>query len=214
MEQVIGLFPTPLLRVERLVPAPLVDVLSARIVTAHRELNAKSAALSHTAMVAPDADPDLARLAALVTPRVIDFGSLLFGENLAWQIKEIWTNVLETGGQQSIHSHANSFVSGVVYLTPCHPSTHTVFHRAMGGTEYVFSNFNSRSRIGPFNGSKWVLPAVNPGDLVLFPSYVLHEVPRNEGGRRMTIAFNAVPDRLESHGYTIHFAAASPMVQR
>ena len=39
--------------------------------------------------------------------------------------------------------------------------------------------------------------------MVLFPSYLLHEVPRNQGAQRITMAFNAIPDRLDSWGYSI-----------
>ena len=39
--------------------------------------------------------------------------------------------------------------------------------------------------------------------MILFPSYLLHEVPRNQGDQRITLAFNAIPDRLDSWGYTI-----------
>ena len=34
---------------------------------------------------------------------------------------------------------------------------------------------------GPYNADKWISPAPSPGDLVLFPSYLLHAVPPNEG---------------------------------
>lgn len=44
------------------------------------------------------------------------------------------------------------------------------------------------------------------GDLILFASYLLHAVPRNEGPQRISIAFNAIPERLDSWGYTIQFA--------
>jgi ectoine hydroxylase-related dioxygenase (phytanoyl-CoA dioxygenase family) len=50
-----------------------------------------------------------------------------------------------------------------------------------------------------------VLPVAEPGDLVLFPSYLYHEVPRNQGDQRITIAFNAIPDSLDCWGYRINF---------
>lgn len=69
----------------------------------------------------------------------------------------------------------------------------------------MFSNYNANSRIGPYNGNKWVLPKIVPGDPVLYPSYLLHEVPMNRGERRVTIALNAIPNRLDSGGYAIEF---------
>jgi ectoine hydroxylase-related dioxygenase (phytanoyl-CoA dioxygenase family) len=60
--------------------------------------------------------------------------------------------------------------------------------------------------MGPFNAGKYVLPEAEPGDLVLFPSYLYHEVPRNQGEQRITVAFNAIPDSLDCWGYRINFA--------
>ena len=48
-------------------------------------------------------------------------------------------------------------------------------------------------------------PAPEPGDLVLFPSYLMHAVPPNQGERRITLSFNAIPAKLDSWGYVIRF---------
>ena len=127
----------------------------------------------------------------------------MFGENLSWSIKEIWGNVLEQGGRQTLHNHANSFVSGILYLTPSHPSANTVFVKSPGGQDFVLNNTNARAELGPYNAGKWVSPDPSPGDMILFPSYLLHEVPTNQGGRRISMAFNAIPNRLDSWGYTL-----------
>jgi uncharacterized protein (TIGR02466 family) len=140
----------------------------------------------------------------LVAPHVVDFGELLFGERLEWSIKELWINVLETGGRQALHNHANSFVSGVIYLTQCDPSANTLFVKAVGSADFVLNNTNARATLGPYNAGKWVSPDPDAGDLLLFPSYLLHEVPTNRGGRRISLAFNAIPNRLDSWGYTLN----------
>ena len=131
----------------------------------------------------------------------------MFGERLNWSIKEMWVNVLQAGGQQAMHNHANSFVSGVIYLTHSHPSANTVFMKGPGGSAFAFGNVNATTRMGPFNADKWIMPEAAPGDMVLFPSYLLHEVPVNQGGERISLAFNAIPDRLDSWGYGIRFSA-------
>jgi ectoine hydroxylase-related dioxygenase (phytanoyl-CoA dioxygenase family) len=91
----------------------------------------------------------------------------------------------------------------VLYLTHSDPSARTVFLRGVGGGEFVFRNTHERMKPGPFNADKWVAPECAPGDLLLFPSWMLHEVPVNRGGRRMTLAFNAIPERLDAWGYTL-----------
>jgi uncharacterized protein (TIGR02466 family) len=106
-----------------------------------------------------------------------------------------------------MHNHANSFISGVVYLTPTHPGSQTVFLKSPGGTDFKFKNDHAGVTQGEFNADKWVSPAPQPGDMLLFPSYLLHAVPPNEGARRITLAFNAIPIRIDSWGYTLRFGA-------
>ena len=206
MREMIGLFPTPLMRVPALLDEASVAAFTDRIHKLQSAKNAKSKLLCHTDIVDPERDETFVRLGNIVQHPLVDFGYALFGEELHWTIKETWFNVMETGGFQSIHSHANSFVSGVLYLTRPHPTSRIVFTKSLGGTEFVFNNFNKKSKIGPFNGVKWFLPEVSPGDLILFPSYLLHEVPMNQGSQRISIAFNAIPSRLDSSGYAIGFS--------
>jgi Putative 2OG-Fe(II) oxygenase len=204
--EVLSLFPTPLLRVPRLLPPPLVKGLVAHFSTLAVRDNNSSANLSHSEMLKPSDSALLADVAALVTPKVIDFGELIFGERLGWALKEMWVNVLDTGGRQAMHNHANSFASGVIYLTPTDDSARTVFMKSPGGTDFIFRNDHARVKPGPFSGDKWVSPAPEPGDLVLFPSYLMHAVPPNAGGRRVSLAFNAIPQRLDSWGYAVGFS--------
>ena len=105
----------------------------------------------------------------------------LFGERLRWLMKEMWVNVLDTGGRQAMHNHANSFISGVVYLTPTHPSSQTVFMKSPGGTDFMFKNDHPGTTPGEFSADKWISPAPEPGDMVLFPSYLMHAVPAQPG---------------------------------
>lgn len=206
MDEIIGLFPTPFLRVQAVLGRELVDSLVDHFGSVAKRDNSSSANLSHTEMLKPSDSPLLVETAALITPKLVDFGALLFGERIGWSLKEMWVNVLHTGGRQAMHNHANSFVSGVVYLTPTHPEAQTVFMKSPGGSDYAFKNDHAGMTPGPFSADKWVSPAPQPGDLVLFPSYLMHAVPPNPGERRITMAFNAIPTRLDSWGYTIAFA--------
>jgi uncharacterized protein (TIGR02466 family) len=135
-----------------------------------------------------------------------EFGALMFGERLGWSPKEMWVNVLDKGGRQAMHNHANSFISGVVYLTATHPEARTVFMKASGGTEFTFRNDHAGVQTGAYNADKWISPPAEPGDVVLFPSYLLHAVPANLGPRRVSMAFNAIPTHLDSWGYRVSFS--------
>lgn len=206
MTEVIGLFATPLMRVPGALPAPLVAALVDHFGARALRDNSSSQNLSHTALLRPGDSPLFVQAAALITPRLVDFGALLFGEQIGWSVKEMWVNVLQTGGRQAMHNHANSFVSGVVYLTPSHPDAQTVFIKSPGGSDFAFRNDHAGTTASPYSADKWVSPAPQPGDLVLFPSYLMHAVPPNPGERRITMAFNAIPSRLDSWGYAITFA--------
>ena len=205
MDEVIGLFPIPLLRAPGVLGPRLVDGLVAHFAAQAKTQNNASDKLSHTEMLQPTDSPLFVEAAALITPKLVEFGALLFGERLGWSIKEMWVNVLGSGGRQAMHNHANSFASGVVYLTATHPDARTVFMKSPGGHDFAFKNEHAGASLGPYSADKWVSPAPQPGDLVLFPSYLMHAVPPNPGARRISMAFNAIPTRLESWGYKISF---------
>jgi len=205
MDEIEGLFPVPLMRSPGLLPARLVTALADQVRAERRNRNDRSEMLSHTEIVNPSSSPLFAEVVELLQPKLAEFGVLLFGDRMAWFVKEMWTNVLGAGGSQAMHAHANSFVSGILYLTPSHPSAHTVFVRNPGGSEFTFRHNSRTTQLGPFNAGKYVTPEIAPGDLLLFPSYLLHEVPRNGGEERLTMAFNAIPERLDSWGYSIGF---------
>ena len=206
MDEVIGLFPTPFARIPGALPKPLVDGLVKHFSGMALQDNNSSANLSHTQMLRPSDSPLLVEVAALITPKLVEFGALLFGERMGWSLKEMWVNVLDEGGRQAMHNHANSFISGVVYLTPTHESSRTVFMKSPGGTDFSFKNDHAGVVTGPFNAEKWISPMPQPGDLVLFPSFLMHAVPPNEGERRITLAMNAIPARLDSWGYAVQFS--------
>ncbi|HMN47084.1 MAG TPA: TIGR02466 family protein [Povalibacter sp.] len=205
MHEVIGLFPTPFMRCPGVLPRPLVAALVDHFSRMAFQENNSSTNLSHTSMLRPSDSPLLVTAAQTITPLLAQFGGLMFGEQLGWSLKEMWVNVLDTGGRQSMHNHANSFISGVAYLTPTHPDARTVFMKSPGGTEFSFKNDHAGVTTGAYNADKWISMQPEPGDVVLFPSYLMHAVPPNPGERRITLAFNAIPTQLDSWGYRIAF---------
>lgn len=206
MDEIIDLFPIPFMRVPGMLEQVLVKELIAHFSELAVVTNNASPNLSHTEMLRPGDSSLFVEAAARVKPKLSEFGTLLFGEAMPWSIKEMWVNVLDEGGRQAMHNHANSFISGVVYLTPTHPESRTVFMKSPGGTDYAFKNDHAGTKPGRFSADKWVSPAPESGDMVLFPSYLMHAVPPNQGQRRISMAFNAIPARLESWGYGIRFS--------
>jgi hypothetical protein len=156
--EITGLFPIPVMRVDAALDSLLASGLATHFSALAGVGNQGSAALSHTRLLHPGDSPLLVDAAQAISPRLGDFGLHLFGERLGWSIKEMWVNVLEPGGRQVMHNHANSFVSGVVYLTPVHPQACTVFIKSPGGTDFAFRNDHPGVTPGPYNAQKWVAP--------------------------------------------------------
>jgi len=82
---------------------------------------------------------------------------------------------------------------------------HSASLRCPGGTDFAFKNDHAGTTPGLYSADKWISPAPSPGDLVLSASCLMHAVPPNLGDRRIAMAFNAIPARLESWGCTITF---------
>ena len=205
MPEITGLFATPFMRAPAALQPDLVTSLVAHFTGKAGVVNKGSPDLAHTETLKPSESPLLVRAVEQITPLLVDFGAAMFGERLGWSIKEMWVNVLERGGRQGLHNHANSFISGVAYLTATHPDARTVFIKPPTGTGFLFNNNHAGVAIGPFNHDQWMGPVPEPGDIVLFPSYLLHTVPPNPGQRRITLAFNAIPAHLHSGAYRIGF---------
>jgi uncharacterized protein (TIGR02466 family) len=205
MDEVFGLFPIPFMRAPAVLGPQLVADLVAHFTARATKENNSSANLAHSEMLRPNDSPLFSAAAELIGPKLVDYGEHLFGERIRWLLKEMWVNVLDTGGHQATHNHANSFVSGVVFLTPTHPGSQTVFMKSPGGTDFLFKNDHKGMNPGPYSADKWISPAPQPGDLILFPSYLLHAVPPNRGERRITLSFNSIPAQLDSWGYVVRF---------
>ena len=202
MTKVMGLFPSPFMKVDGFLDATMLSKLDARVRDQQRASNSATDLLSHTDTVDPSEDPLFSELRELVAPHLVRFGQLLFAKELNWYVTGMWMNVLERGGKQFMHTHANSFISAIIYVTTPHESARTVFRKSSGGTEFIFKN---DVPMGHFSSDTWILPDAKAGDLALYPSYLMHGVPPNEGEQRITVAMNAVPDELDSLGYKIRF---------
>jgi len=206
MDEVFGLFPIPFMRARGTLAQPLVARLVEHFTTLATNDNNSSGNLSHTRMLKPKDSPLFTKAAELIGPKLVDYGAHLLGERIRWLMKEMWVNVMDAGWRQAMHNHANSFISGVVYLTPTHPGSQTVFMKSPGGTDFLLKNDHPGTTPNEFNSDKWISPAPEPGDMILFPSYLMHAVPPNQGERRITLSFNAIPVQLDSWGYVIRLS--------
>jgi len=198
---IYNLFPTPILHESKIVSNSLLIRLQKQVKktkTFHNEIGNTLLHTNHDLFLNKE-------LENILEPYISEFGYQLFGEKKKWIITSIWGNIMKEGGYQHRHCHSNSFISGILYLSLPLGSSLTRFHRReFGGDTFTFSN--ESGEITEYNNLTVDLNGIKEGDLVLFPSYIIHDVPINKSkSDRITIAFNAVPDTLQNSGYRIGF---------
>lgn len=108
---------------------------------------------------------------------------------------ECWFHLTRKGGWFGAHNHALHSWSGVYCVRDDEPdpesdSGRLVFLNPNQGAA-MFADPGNARLVAPFALAPLKL-RLTPGDLVLFPSWLLHEVLPYEGeGLRITVAFNA-----------------------
>lgn len=131
-----------------------------------------------------------------------EYGDILLGDAKDWFISEIWINVMNSGGMQPRHYHANSIVSGIYYVNLPENCMNTRFYKSLASPNFILQN-----EIKNYNdyNYQWVDVSVNEGSLILFPSNMEHSVPQSDyDGKRITVAFNALPTKIDSGCYSIN----------
>jgi len=107
------------------------------------------------------------------------------------RITQSWLNITKPGESHHNHSHPNSYLSGVLYIK-CLPNDSIIFTNRSEGN---YNNMQfSMKKITVWN-AKSALVEVKKGDLILFPSWVLHQVDTNEteNNERISLSFNTFP---------------------
>lgn len=137
-----------------------------------------------------DRSPTFARLARLIDRRVREFArSLAFDVDVRRLVMtDCWVNIMPRGVAHSGHLHPLSLLSGTYYVsTP----------RGAAGLRLEdprlerFMAAPPRRRTAPRALRPWVVLAAQAGRVVLFESWLRHEVPPSRGpGERISISFN------------------------
>jgi len=101
-------------------------------------------------------------------------------------ITQSWINHTEEKEHHHIHSHENSFVSGVLYLNAdANFDSITLYNKQTDATIKI-----PPREWNPFNSVEWTFP-MTTGNIILFPSSLKHGVKQKEGKNiRTSLAFN------------------------
>ena len=110
----------------------------------------------------------------------------LGGKPLA--LDSLWINILPPGGVHTSHIHPHSVVSGTYYVTvPDGASALKLEDPRLG---FMMAAPPRRKRAGPEN-RPFAYLAPKPGTVLLWESWLRHEVPLNEAeSERISVSFN------------------------
>ena len=109
-------------------------------------------------------------------------------EELDFYITQSWLNITKPGEYHHEHSHQNSIISGVFYISTEEDDK----------INFIDPNAKLRELIkfepkefNLWNSTEWFFPSIT-NELLLFPSWLDHKVDMNEGATtdRISISFN------------------------
>jgi uncharacterized protein (TIGR02466 family) len=119
---------------------------------------------------------------------------------------ESWFHITRQGGYQSIHYHPNATWSGIYCVDAGDPvpgrdeSAQVKFYDPRGPMTQMHFDASNR-QLDPRFGSIPIYLSHQPGQLVMFPAWLLHEVLPYLGQReRIVVAFNAWLEDIPAPG--------------
>jgi len=100
-------------------------------------------------------------------------------------ITQSWINSTTINQFHHHHAHSNSYISGVFYIDAKKEVDKITFYKS-GHKELLLYI----ARVNTFNAVSWWFP-VETGDVVLFPSTLIHGVDKKKGtNTRVSLSFN------------------------
>lgn len=129
--------------------------------------------------------------------RMIDGHAARFARALHWDLRggqpicdSMWVNVLSQGGSHTSHLHTNAVLSGTYYVTVPEGSAPIVFEDPRHA---LMMAAPPRKASAPRKVQTYVSEKARPGTLLLWESWLRHEVPLNRTEReRISVSFNYV----------------------
>ena len=102
-------------------------------------------------------------------------------------ITQSWLNYTTKDQYHHMHTHANSYVSGVFYIAADDKVDKIIFHKPEAGPRRIRLE---STKFNTFNSQTWFY-TVKTGDLILFPSHLTHGVDmKKETNIRIALSFN------------------------
>lgn len=135
--------------------------------------------------------------------KMIDRHALAYARSLHWDLRgnrpicdSLWVNVMPEGGSHTSHIHPNSVISGTYYVAVPEGAGPIVYEDPRLGFMMAAP---PRKDKAPREFRAHVHETPKPGTLILWESWLRHEVPLNRAeGNRISVSFNYVLGRKDS----------------
>jgi uncharacterized protein (TIGR02466 family) len=129
--------------------------------------------------------------------RLLDRHAAAFAKALHWDLKggkpkcdSLWVNVMPEGGHHTSHIHPNSVISGTYYVKVPKGAGPIVYEDPRLA---MMMAAPSKKSSAPRELKSHVSETPKPGTLLLWESWLRHEVPLNRAdGERISVSFNYV----------------------
>lgn len=136
-------------------------------------------------------NPRLFRLKKIVEEALQDYLMQLYNpinpNSIKLVITQSWFNYTDKTQYHHKHHHHNSIISGCIYINSIKDKDSIVFTRRATGDNWQLQALEQNY----FNCNEFTVN-VGTGDVVLFPSNMLHSVPKtNHEHTRISLAFNS-----------------------
>lgn len=139
-----------------------------------------------------EVSPPFAKMA-----RLIEKHAAAFAKDLHWDLRggkpkvdTFWVNLLPPGGSHSSHIHTNSVLSGTYYVRLPKGSAAVTFEDPRHALKMATPPMKADA---PRLEQTYLTLAPKPGTLLLWESWLRHEVPLNRGtSDRLSVSFNLI----------------------
>lgn len=218
--QFFGIFPTPIMITSYLPDQRLVDFLQKQEINPLFQQDQlpgdiqKSGTYSKNIRILKD--PKCVDLKNFIIESALKLSSECLGHSVEGLTDTLsWVSFKDAGQEHSAHNHPNSYISGVYYYNDVGADTPIMFKRPRA----TFSSYELAIPRNPEHNNEFsaenfrVLP--KKGDILLFPSYLMHYVPRNfSKTTRTSLAFNLMPTgSLGEDLFLTHFNYEDAMIK-
>ena len=113
-------------------------------------------------------------------------GSLAM-DQYPFDITALWANIHYPGSYHQAHVHPNNFLGGTYYLQVAEGNNEIIFTDPRPAAVFMRPLPATQNGLNAFA----VPQRVEPGQLVMFPAWLSHQVPQNESSEaRITLSFN------------------------